>query len=119
MNWGHWIACLGLFLAAGIAAPPALAQDRYSYCMQMAQQQSGWSGPSSSSYQQGGAFRGAARGAARGALIGSISGNAGRGAAIGATTGGVFSAARSAAARNESDRRQHQYQQILDSCMRG
>lgn len=119
MRARHWHPAA---LAAGIlaAAVPAWAQqDRFAYCSQAAQQQSGWYGQQPSSYHQGGAFRGAARGAAFGAMGGAIAGDAGKGAAIGAGVGGLIGGARRMAARSEYEHRMQMYQSILDACMRG
>jgi len=117
------LRCLrfGALLAAGLVASfeAAAQQDRFAYCSQQAQAQSGWYGQQPSSYQQGGAFRGAARGAAFGAMGGAIAGNAGKGAAIGAGVGGLMGGARRAAARSDYDHRMQMYQSILDACMRG
>lgn len=114
----RWVAALlgaGVVVTSGASAQ----QDRFAYCSQQAQAQSGWYGQQPSSYHQGGAFRGAARGAAFGAMGGAIAGDAGKGAAIGAGVGGLIGGARRMAARSEYEHRMQMYQSILDACMRG
>ncbi|MGE0649279.1 MAG: glycine zipper family protein [Alphaproteobacteria bacterium] len=89
-------------------------------CSQWAQQQTGYSPYSSSSYSFGRpALRGAARGAALGAIGGAIGGDAGKGAAIGAGVGGAAGLMRRGRAERAEAAHQDDFVRAFATCMNG
>lgn len=95
---------------------PVKAQDRYEYCVNLAQRQTGYYGEVPRR-RRGGLLRGASRGALHGSFWGAIAGDAGEGAAIGAAVGSVASVARQSDDNAYIEDRRAAYEYALDDCL--
>ncbi len=95
---------------------PVKAQDRYEYCVNLAQRQTGYYGEVPRK-RRGGLLRGASRGALHGSFWGAIAGDAVEGAAIGAAVGSVASVARQSDDNAYIEDRRAAYEYALDDCL--
>lgn len=114
------IFALGVALFA-MAASPAAAQDRYSYCKDRAADISGYDGEKPNKHLPGGLLEGAAKGAATGVVGNLIFGGSKKerkkAAKRGAILGGIAGAIKRGVAKDKLKKSARVYRHELDACM--